>query len=84
MPYLNALSKFRDEVRAEARNKKAFEILSLCDNLRDNVLPDLGVLLEDLSNCLRRTLYKTRTHFFRCFLNLFSLKHGLIILSFVF
>ena len=52
MPYLNALSSFRDEVRAEARDKKAFEILSLCDNLRDNVLPDLGVLLEDLSNNL--------------------------------
>ena len=49
MPYLNALSKFRDDVRTEARSKKAIEILNLCDNLRDNVLPDLGVLIEDLS-----------------------------------
>ena len=61
MPYLNALSSFRDEVRAEARDKKAFEILSLCDNLRDNVLPDLGVLLEDLSNILSHS----NTFFFR-------------------
>ncbi len=52
MPYLNALSLFRDEVRVEARNKKAKEILTLCDNLRDNVLPELGVLLEDLSKTI--------------------------------
>ena len=52
MPYLNALSLFRDEVRVEARNKKAIEILTLCDNLRDNVLPELGVLLEDLSKTI--------------------------------
>ena len=60
MPYLNALSKFRDEVRAEARAKKAIEILSLCDNLRDNVLPDLGVLLEDLSKQYFYTLFEIK------------------------
>ena len=72
MPYLNVLSKFRDEIRAEARlNKRKFtlsniyldcwnmiwlyfvefketQILNVCDNLRDNVLPDIGVLIEDL------------------------------------
>jgi hypothetical protein len=69
MPYLSALSKFRDDIRAQARLSKRkllffqllqthshfsisqleIEILTLCDNLRDNVLPELGVLLEDLS-----------------------------------
>ena len=77
MPYLNALSKFRDEIRTEARSTKRkfffcyyvyivfisfyvylyrllidfkeIEILKLCDKLRDDVLPDLGVLIEDLS-----------------------------------
>jgi cysteinyl-tRNA synthetase len=66
MPYLNALSKFRDDVRTEARSKKAIEILNLCDNLRDNVLPDLGVLIEDLSDrtvvklCDKETIIKER------------------------
>ena len=71
MPYLNALSKFRDDIRVEARATKRnncilkwinktrkitnfikfleIEILKLCDRLRDDVLPELGVLIEDLS-----------------------------------
>ncbi|XP_049865234.1 cysteine--tRNA ligase, cytoplasmic [Pectinophora gossypiella] len=47
MPYLEALSTFRADVRAAARGGKANEILALCDQLRDVVLPDLGVRLED-------------------------------------
>ena len=27
---------------------KETQILNVCDNLRDNVLPDIGVLIEDL------------------------------------
>lgn len=47
MPYLTALSQFRDAVRENARDLKATEILKLCDRLRDEVLPNLGVRLED-------------------------------------
>ena len=47
MPYLNAMAAFRDNVRKEARGLKASNILSECDKLRDDVLPNLGVRLED-------------------------------------
>lgn len=66
MPYLNVLSKFRDEIRTEARESKTTPILKLCDELRDNVLPNLGVLIEDLTDrtvvklCDRETLLKEK------------------------
>ena len=44
---MKALSEFRDDVRTAARELKAHDILNKCDNLRDNVLPELGVRLED-------------------------------------
>ena len=47
MPYLNALATFRDSVRKEARSLKATAILNECDRIRDDVLPNLGVRLED-------------------------------------
>lgn len=47
MPYLEILSDFRDKVRISARTLKATEILKECDNLRDEVLPNVGVRLED-------------------------------------
>nr|CAG4651649.1 EOG090X02DZ [Triops cancriformis] len=47
LPYLRALATFRDEVRVSARNLKATPILETCDKLRDEVLPNLGVRLED-------------------------------------
>lgn len=47
MPYLDALATFRDNVRKEAIGMKATSILKECDSLRDNVLPELGVRLED-------------------------------------
>ncbi|CAG0900024.1 unnamed protein product [Cyprideis torosa] len=47
-PYVNALSEFREGVRREARVFKAASILKLCDELRDDVLPELGVRLEDI------------------------------------
>lgn len=47
MPYLTALSQFRDAVRENARDLKAVQILQLCDQLRDEVLPNVGVRLED-------------------------------------
>lgn len=47
MPYLTAMSEFRDSVREHARNLKATDILKVCDNLRDEILPNMGVRLED-------------------------------------
>lgn len=48
MPYLRALSSFRDEVRKLAlKGANSKEILELCDRLRDNELVDLGVALDD-------------------------------------
>jgi cysteinyl-tRNA synthetase len=48
MPYLRALSSFRDEVRKLAlKGANSREILELCDRLRDNELVDLGVALDD-------------------------------------
>lgn len=47
MPYLEILSEFRDNVRAQARSIKATPILEECDRLRDDVLPNVGVRLED-------------------------------------
>jgi len=47
MPYLDVLAAFRDNVRKEARGLKATAILKECDRIRDDVLPNLGVRLED-------------------------------------
>ncbi|KAM8968371.1 cysteine--tRNA ligase, cytoplasmic isoform X1 [Sarcophilus harrisii] len=47
MPYLQVLSDFREGVRKIAREKKVSEVLQLSDALRDDVLPELGVRLED-------------------------------------
>jgi len=48
LPYLQALSVFRDDVRRLTRNNASKqELLALCDQLRDDVLPELGVRLED-------------------------------------
>ncbi|KAL4703377.1 hypothetical protein ACJJTC_011166 [Scirpophaga incertulas] len=55
MPYLEALSAFRGQVRDAARAARASEVLALCDDLRDVVLPELGVRLEDLPD---RTVVK--------------------------
>ncbi|GAB0099473.1 Cysteine--tRNA ligase, cytoplasmic [Sergentomyia squamirostris] len=47
MPYLRTMADFRSSVRESAREVKATEILKLCDQLRDELLPPLGVRLED-------------------------------------
>lgn len=47
LPYLEALAEFRNSVRDIARTQKCTEILKLCDQLRDDILPNLGVRLED-------------------------------------
>lgn len=45
--YLDAFVHFRDQIRMFARNNKHTELLDLCDELRDNIMIDLGVRLED-------------------------------------
>jgi cysteinyl-tRNA synthetase len=47
MPYLTALADFRTSVRESARQLKATDILKTCDELRDEILPNLSVRLED-------------------------------------
>ncbi|KAI8988022.1 cysteinyl-tRNA synthetase [Mycotypha africana] len=48
MPYLEALSTFRDQVRIGARNKVDHkDFLKLCDSLRDEQMVELGVSLDD-------------------------------------
>lgn len=47
MPYVQAFSDFRDGVRTIAISVKNKEILTLCDQVRNDVLPELGVRLED-------------------------------------
>jgi hypothetical protein len=53
-PYLDAFKDFRQEVRSLMRAKAAPEanvagqVLEACDKVRDEVLPTLGVRLEDL------------------------------------
>ena len=46
-PYLDALATFRSTVREAAKAKDTGAILAACDALRDEVLPPLGVQLED-------------------------------------
>lgn len=51
MPYIRALSSFRDGVRkvAIAKGENALkDILALCDRLRDTDLVPLGVALDDV------------------------------------
>ncbi|KAH8404070.1 hypothetical protein KR215_009001 [Drosophila sulfurigaster] len=47
LPYVQSVAEFRNLVREQAKVLKAFDILKLCDELRDDVLPNLGVRLED-------------------------------------
>lgn len=47
MPYLEIIAEFRDNVRNNARLIKATDILKECDRVRDEVLPNVGVRLED-------------------------------------
>ena len=51
MPYLSAFSQFRHEIRQTARATQANAILQQCDWVRDEILPILGVRLEDIEGC---------------------------------
>ena len=55
MPYLRVLSSFRDKVRQLAvRGEVNKELLELCDKIRDDDLPALGVSLDDRDSALGR------------------------------
>lgn len=41
------MAEFRDQVRDVARAQKSVDILKICDVFRDDILPNLGVRLED-------------------------------------
>eukprot|EP00158_Paraphelidium_tribonemae_P009887 Partr_v1_DN28990_c1_g1_i2_m25623 putative Cysteinyl-tRNA synthetase len=48
MPYLQVLGDFRAKVRDMAKSKvDHVELLKECDVLRDKILPEVGVILED-------------------------------------
>lgn len=47
-PFLDSLSTFRSQVRAAAIAGDTKQVLALADILRDELLPELGVRLEDL------------------------------------
>ena len=46
-PVLDALTKFRETVRLAAIAGNSAAVLSAADDLRDNILPDLGIRMED-------------------------------------
>lgn len=50
MPYLEILANFREKIRNHAKTLKASTILEECDTLRDDILPNIGVRLEDSNN----------------------------------
>ena len=50
MPYLTAFAEFRENVRKVAIEEKVVPILKHCDEVRNTVLPNLGVRLEDQDN----------------------------------
>jgi len=46
-PIVETFSRFRDAVRSQAIAGKAKEYLELCDKVRDEMLPEVGIQLED-------------------------------------
>uniref|UniRef100_A0A9J7XVB8 Cysteine--tRNA ligase, cytoplasmic n=1 Tax=Cyprinus carpio carpio TaxID=630221 RepID=A0A9J7XVB8_CYPCA len=71
IPYLSVLSDFREDVRKIAREEKVTELLRLCDELRDNTLPELGVRLEDRDGKRREEEGHFRIHLHRSILEMF-------------
>ena len=50
-PFINAITDFRGEVKDTCiADKDVKKVLSICDKLRDEVLPNLGVRIEDKGN----------------------------------
>jgi len=61
VPYLDVLSSFRRSVREYAKDKKQpVDFLKLCDHLRDEIMPELGVRLEDSGDFLYKLVDKEK------------------------
>ncbi|CAF2042364.1 unnamed protein product [Rotaria magnacalcarata] len=56
MPYVEQFALFRDAVRTQAIEVKNKELLTLCDYVRNEVLPELGVRLEDRTGTNKATI----------------------------
>ncbi|CAF2465027.1 unnamed protein product [Rotaria sp. Silwood2] len=56
MPYVEQFALFRDAVRTQAIAVKNKEILTLCDHVRNEILPELGVRLEDQAGTNKATI----------------------------
>jgi cysteinyl-tRNA synthetase len=65
IPYLNILADFREKVRGHARVIGAKDILRECDSLRDEVLPNVGVRLEDEGEGSRRVKLVDREEYLK-------------------
>jgi len=48
-PYMDKFTEFRDAVREVATESKSVDILKLCDKVRDDDLPEVGIRLLDSS-----------------------------------
>lgn len=47
MPFIDVISQLRQEIRKKATELKNSDLFKLCDSIRDDVLPNLGVRMED-------------------------------------
>ena len=47
LPFLNVISQLRQEIRLKAKELNNKELFTLCDSIRDDILPPLGVRMED-------------------------------------
>ena len=64
MPYLSCVADFRKAVREVASKEKSATTLQLCDALRDDVLPLLGVRMEDVEGEYKPLILVERRLFF--------------------
>lgn len=48
LPFIETIAKLRDEIRSLARDLKNKQLFELCDRIRDDIFPELGVRMEDL------------------------------------
>lgn len=72
MPYVEQFAIFRDAVRTQAIAVKNKEILTLCDHVRNEVLPELGVRLEDQGTCKFCRLYLIFNVYYSLFISWFK------------
>lgn len=65
MPYLTVLAEFREKVRLIAMDvsdkESKLRVMNACDELRDDILPNLGVRLEDREGRTRMKLVDRET-----------------------